>query len=77
MQSVSGGDHGQDVFLLVDPSLEQDRLAPVILQKLLHLGRQVFERFGTETLDVHRFGELDKVWVGHSGVRVSLVVEEV
>jgi len=77
MQSVTGRDHGQDVLLLIHPTLEQDGLASVILQELFHLGGQVLEGLGSETLDVHGLGELDKIGVGHTGVRVSLVVEEV
>lgn len=76
MQSLPSRDHGVDV-LARDDTLHDDRSVIVILEELLHLCWQLLQIHDAESLGAHRLGESDKVGIVHSGVRVSVLVEEV
>jgi predicted polyphosphate/ATP-dependent NAD kinase len=76
VQGLAGRDHRVNV-LAADEALHDDRPRAVVLQEFLHHSGKVFEVGAPEALGAHRFRELDKVWVMHSGVRVAVLIEEV
>lgn len=77
MQSMTSRDHGVNMLGLVNITLEKNGFTAIILQKLLHLFWQLFQRRRSDTLDVHGFCKLDKVGVGHSRVRVPFLVKQI
>lgn len=66
-----------NALILDDARLEDDRSVIVVLHEFLHLGGQVGNVIAADSFDVHRFGKLDEVRVGHGGMRVALLVEEI
>lgn len=65
------------MLILDATSIEQHRAVVVVLHELLHLCWQVANVVAANGVHAHRLGEGDKVGVGHLGVRVALLVEEV
>ena len=77
MQGFACRYHGEDVFVRLDFALHQDRPRVVVLEELLHLRRQLLQRFTADSVHAHGFGQGDKVWIPHRGVRVPVVVEKI
>lgn len=76
-QKENHAHHGEHVLGFLHHTLQQDRLGIIIFQKLSHFLTQIFRAGTSESMDTHRVCELDKVWVGHTRVRVSLFVKEI
>ena len=64
-------------MLRLDDALEEDGFGVVVLEELLHRCGEFLLRRTPDGVYAHRFCEEDEVGVGHLGVCVSLLVEEV
>mmetsp|Transcript_18229 Transcript_18229/g.36783 ORF Transcript_18229/g.36783 Transcript_18229/m.36783 type:complete len:331 (+) Transcript_18229:292-1284(+) len=76
IQGLASGNHGVDVFLLVNEHFHHHR-SVVVFQELLHLLRQLLLCAAPQTLDVESFRHLHKVGIRHPRGRIPLVVEKV
>ena len=65
------------MLILLHNTLHHHRLRVVILQELLHLGRELFGAVTPDRMDAHSLCEQHKVGIGHLSVRVSLLVEQI
>ena len=65
------------MLVLLNDTLQQNRFGIIVFQKLFHFLAQIFRTSAPQSVDTHRVGEFDKVWVGHARVRVALFVEQV
>lgn len=65
------------MLVLGDLTLHNDRLGSVVLEELLHHPREILSGLASKSLASHGLGELHEVGVGHSSVRVSVLVEEI
>ena len=69
--------HGEHMLRFLHQTLQQYRLGIIIFQKLFHFFTQIFRAGTSQSMDTHCVCELDKVWVGHARVRVSMFVKEI
>ena len=76
VQRFTRGNHWVDVFTRND-TLHNNGSCTVVFQELLHHTRQILQICASHGFSTHGFGKLDKVWVVHSSVRVSVLVEQV
>ena len=65
------------MLVLLDLTLEQNRFRVVVLEELLHLGREVLRTVTADRVDAHRLRQRDEVGVMHPRVRVPRVVEQI
>lgn len=77
VQRLTGRDHGEDVLMRLHEAFKEHRSRVVVLDELLHLRRELFQRLRSYSVDAHRFREENEVRVLHGRVRVTVVVEHV
>ena len=63
------------MLICVYSTLEQYRLAVVVLHKLFHLPRQILYLLHSDGMNAHSFRESDEVGISHARVRVAVFVE--
>lgn len=76
MERLAGWHHGKNMFSLCDDRFHKNR-SIIIIDKFLHFFSKVFVSCNANSLDMHSFRKLHKIWIHLHCMSVSIFVEDI